>query len=264
MKKKNPIFLLSMLCLSLVVLPGCDGQAVAGPSGAQKIARSPSKDILIYAGDSTAYGDPEAILEIAEAHDLKAETVSSTELDAMSLDQLADYGAIVWPGGYAGQMSSSLNRSTRDRVRAAVRERGVGFVGFCAGAFIAVSPDTTWGLSLVVEETLPYYFLEDEGIDSSMVRVDLLDESRQLVWWGGPKLPEWPKGIIARYNADGSVAIGQTWAGNGLVVLAGPHPEAPQDWRDKLSLSDSDGLDQELAWKMIEGALKGQPLPTLD
>jgi hypothetical protein len=81
-----------------------------------------------------------------------------------------------------------------------------------------------------------------------------------MVWWGGPSLPEWKGGVIARYTDNNQPAIAQTWSGNGLVILSGPHPEAPQNWRDKLGLSDSDGLDQDYAGQMLEAAAKQQPM----
>jgi glutamine amidotransferase-like uncharacterized protein len=174
-------------------------------------------------------------------------------------------------------MSSSLRTSTRERIRKAVVENGVSYVGICAGAFIAVSPPAkegatgpAWGLSLVTNpmdptDLLPYYHLEEEGIEDAMVDVQLYDgTTRSLVWWGGPYLPEFPKGVIARYGDTKQPAIVETWAGKGLMILAGPHPEAPANWRTKLGLTDSDGLDQNIAWNLINAALMKSPLPTLN
>lgn len=243
------------------------------PPGGRALPRDFSKDVLIYAGTATAYGDSEALVSIVESKGLSYDTVSSSELDAMSVEQLADYGVIVWPGGFAGQMSSSLDTATRGRIRQAVREKGVSFVGICAGAFIAVSPSAKggdagpdWGFALVDEETMPYYHLEDEGTTEAMVTVEMAGgQKRDLVWWGGPYLPEksFPNGTVARYSDTGEPAIAQTWAGNGFMILSGPHPEAPEDWRGKLGLTDEDGMDQDIAWDMIEAALKQKPMPTV-
>jgi hypothetical protein len=241
------------------------GQAhAASPLDATKpqTARSSyTTDVLIYAGDAAAYGDPEALTEIAQSRGMTSKAVTSEELNQMSLEDLSKFGVIAWPGGYAGVMNSSLTQEARDNVRKAVQERGVGFVGICAGAFIAVSPDAKSGLSVVQAPELPYYHLEDEGTDDAMVGVQFTQGAgRQLVWWGGPSLPEWKGGVIARYSDTHEPAIAQTWSGNGLVILSGPHPEAPEDWRTKLGLSDSDGLDQEYVGPMLEAAAKQQPL----
>jgi glutamine amidotransferase-like uncharacterized protein len=218
-------------------------------------------DALIYDGVSSATGAPEAIVDILESRGLTYETVGASELDRMSIEDLTKFGVLVWPGGYAGQMSSALSSQTRKNIQAAVQARGVSFVGFCAGAFIAVSPDTSWGFSLVKQKTLDYYHLELEGTTDAMVNVEFSDgSSRSLVWWGGPYLPEFPGGVIARYSDNGQPAIAQTWAGRGLVILAGPHPEAPQNWRTKLGLSDPDGLDQETAGQMLEAAITRVPM----
>lgn len=222
---------------------------------------SATTDVLIYAGDAAAYGDPEALTAIAESKGLTSKSVTSDELNQMSLDDLSKFGVIAWPGGYAGVMSKSLTKEARDNIRRAVQERGVGYVGICAGAFIAVSPDTTTGLSVIASPELPYYHLEDEGTDDAMVGVNFTQGSaHQLVWWGGPSLPEWKGGVIARYSDNNQPAIAETWSGNGLVILSGPHPEAPEDWRTKLGLSDSDGLDQDIAGQMLVAAAKQQPM----
>ncbi|MFZ9595819.1 MAG: hypothetical protein ACO3A2_07035, partial [Bdellovibrionia bacterium] len=156
-------------------------------------------------------------------------------------------------------------------IRRAVREYGVNFVGFCAGAFIAVGPEAQGsaiapdtGFSLLSQESLPYYHLEDEGIEYAMVGLRFANSSvRSVLWWGGPSLPEVPHGVIARYEDTDQAAIIQADTGKGMIFLSGPHPEAPESWREKLGLHDPDGLDQDLAWQMIEAALSGTRLPTL-
>ena len=226
---------------------------------------------LIYHGVATAYGDDEAIEGILDTLGISYQEASSDELNDMTLDHLSQFRMIVWPGGYAGQMSRSLTAATRDRIRLAVQERGVSFVGICAGAFIAVSPAAepgaegpSWGLSLIAAETLPYYHLEDEGVDYAMVDLDFArGPRRSLVWWGGPTLPEVTNGVIARYRDNHLPAMIQTWSGKGFVILSGPHPEAPLSWKTKLGLSDSAGLEQDIAALLFQAALNREPLPTI-
>jgi glutamine amidotransferase-like uncharacterized protein len=235
-----------------------------------------SGDALIYAGEATAFGDAESIERILSGHQVSYRKVTSAEMNAMTLEELKKFKVIIWPGGYAGQMSESLETSTRERIRSVVNEHGVSYVGICAGAFIAVSPAPSaneagprWGLSLITlpedpESLLPYYYLEEQGIEEAMVEVELANQPNQSwVWWGGPYLPEVPEGVVARYKKTGQPAVIQTWANKGFVVLAGPHPEAPEDWRTKLGLADSDGLDHDLAWQMFEAALYQKPMVTL-
>jgi glutamine amidotransferase-like uncharacterized protein len=234
--------------------------------------RSYDTEALIYHGDATAYDDAEALAQIVESHGWKQKTVTSEELNAMSLDDMAKFGAILWPGGYASEMSDSLSVATRERIRKAVTERGVGFVGICAGAFIAVSPPAkageqgpNWGFAIIPEQTLDVYHLEDDGVEDAMVNVTFADGSnRDLLWWGGPVFPEYPHGVVARYSEDKAPALVQVKAGEGLVLLSGPHPESPENWRTKLGLNDKDGLDQDVAWNMIQAAVNQSPLPVLN
>jgi glutamine amidotransferase-like uncharacterized protein len=274
LKNNFLIFLSLLIGLSAALLPLSSWNIAALADAPAPAAQSPltasrpqtarsshTTDVLIYAGDSAAFGDPEAIQAIAEARGMTSKSVTSDELNQMSLDQLSQFGVIAWPGGYAGYMSQSLTQQARDTIRRAVQERGVGFVGFCAGAFIAVTPDTRSGLSVVTAPQPDYYHLENEGTDDAMVNVKFTDGSlHELVWWGGPYLPEWKGGVIARYTDTNQPAIAETWSGNGLVILSGPHPEAPEDWRTKLSLSDLDGLDQNIAGQMLQAAETQQPM----
>jgi glutamine amidotransferase-like uncharacterized protein len=224
---------------------------------------------MIYDGAMAAFNDDDAIQAVVTAHNLTFKRVSSDEINHMSLDDMASYGTIVWPGGYAAQMADSLTPATRARLRAAVMDRGVGYMGICAGAWLAVGPtpaqgeNPSWGMSMlpgaVMDEWLPSGV---DGIEMTPVTIAGQAQKRDMVWYGGPALPEIPGGVMARYK-DGTPAMVQTWAGHGFVVLTSPHPEAPQIWRDQHSLSDSDGLDWDLAFNLIEASLKQQPLPTL-
>ena len=233
---------------------------------------SATPQVLIYDGVATAFGDTESLASILEQHGMTYQLATSDELNEMSVEQLGKFQLILWPGGYAGVMSASLDGAAREKIRKTVNEQGVSYLGICAGAFIAVSPSAAsgsdgpdWGLSIIPSESLlPYYHLENKGIGEAMVDVQLSGgQTRSLVWWGGPDFPEVSQGVVARYSDNHHPAIIQTKAGKGFVILSGPHPEAPQSWRDKLGLQDSDGLDLDLAWKLIEAAMKRQPLPTV-
>lgn len=269
MRKFTKTAILSSFAISLSTLSGplmTHAHAAASPSLLDSKPKTPrskyTTDVLIYGGDDAAYGDPEAFEFIAKSQGMTSKTVTSDQLNQMSVDDLSKFGVIAWPGGYAGVMSQSLTDATRENIKKAVQEQGVGFVGICAGAFIAQTPDTKSGVEAVTGKELPYYHLEDEGTDDAMVGVKFSDgKERQLVWWGGPYLPEWKDGVIARYTDTNQPAIAETWSGNALVILSGPHPEAPQDWRDKLGLTDSDGLDQDIAGQMLKAAETQQPMP---
>lgn len=284
-------FSIALASASLAVATGCNAPAAAGggtadPAGAgpggvtayqepqgnqEQRALPANKRVLVYAGTGAAYDDPESIAAIAIGAGLEPVSVSSGELNAMSLDELAGYGAILWPGGYGGQQSGSLTEATRDNIRRAVIERGVSYVGFCAGAFVGASPVAkpgrlapAYGFALIpTDDLLPYYHLEDEGTESAMVRLKMADGSNpDIVWWGGPALPEVPGGVLGRHGDDNTPAIIQAQSGKGMVILSGPHPEAPEVWRSRLGLSDSDGAegDWAIAAKLFDAAVSHKKL----
>ena len=268
MKNSNYLFIVFSL-LTLVACNGIESNFASPTKNGGYSQRNIPPKALIYNGEATAYGDVEAITDILSNHQIEYQVVDSDEMNSLTLEEMQGYATFIWPGGYAGQMSQSLSNQTRQRIRKAVREAGVSYVGICAGAFLAVTPNTSWGFSLIEGELLPYYHLEDEGVESAMVKIILPETSSQtksqdMVWWGGPSLPEVPKGVLGRYSDTNEPAITEGMAGKGLVILSAIHPEAPDEWRYRLGLDDQDGSDQDYAWTLFEAGLLHQPLPTLN
>ena len=221
---------------------------------------------LIFNGTGTSQSDTDSLKNILSSHGLAYRVVSSAELELMGIDELEQYRLIVWPGGDSNVMTKYLSGSTRNKIREAVVTRGVHYIGFCAGAWMAVGPapklgaSPYWGLSIVNGDYLKQYFPNGQSPIATMVWTRFANgDARDLVWWGGPYLPS-DAGTVAAKYPDGSSAIYQGSAGNGFVILSGPHPEAPQDWRDATNLIDADGLDYDLAWNLIESALLGTRL----
>ncbi len=225
-----------------------------------------SRDVLIFNGVGVATSDWQNTEKIVAAEGWSYSLINSSEMNAMSLDEIATHRLIVVPGGKGSTITANLTPEARLRIRRAVRERGVGYVGFCAGAWVAVGPEAdtssvaSYGLAVAKGAVLPSYWPGgNTSLTAAMVKVTFADQtSRQLVWWGGPSTPEWTGGVVARYPT-GAPAISQAWAGRGLVVISGPHPEAPQSWRSTAGY-DSDGLDYEVAIDMMTAAMQGRPL----
>ena len=225
-----------------------------------------AKDVLLFNGTGVSTSDWQNTEKLVAGQGWSYTLVNSSELNTLSIDEIANYRLIVVPGGKGSTITSSLTPATRLRVRQAVRERGVGYVGFCAGAWVAVGPEAegdataSYGLAVALGTVLPSYWPDgNTSLTAAMVKVTMADgSSRQLVWWGGPSTPEWNGGVIGRYPT-GAPAISQKWSGRGLVVISGPHPEAPQAWRATAG-TDSDGLDYELAIAMMSAAMNGRPM----
>ncbi|MCM2322835.1 MAG: hypothetical protein NDJ90_06200 [Oligoflexia bacterium] len=224
-----------------------------------------STAVLLFNGTGVSTSDWQSTEQIVKSLGLSYRLVNSSQLNAMTLDELASFGLIIVPGGSGGTIAGNLTTDTRLRLRQVVREHGVGYVGFCAGAWVAVGPEAetarvaSYGFAIAKGSVLDLFLPGGSAPTAAMVDVSFADGSnRSLVWWGGPSTPEWQDGVVARYDT-GEPAISQAWAGKGLVVISGPHPEAPQGWRATAG-NDGDGLDYDIAIGMIQSALTKTPM----
>jgi glutamine amidotransferase-like uncharacterized protein len=231
-------------------------------------ARTYATDALLFVGDGTWSPEVGSLQSLMKARGMTYQNVNSAQLDAMSVDDIAKFGLLIFPGGSGGTQAGSLSSDTHARLRAAVQERGVSYIGFCAGAFIGMAPkpaagrDVSYGLGVVDGPVLDYYYLENQGVSAAMTMNTFADGTkRDLLWYGGPTTPNTPGTVISKYP-NGDAAISEMWSGKGFVILSGPHPAAPESVKSSLGVSDSDGSDLETAWSLLQSALKQAPLPT--
>lgn len=208
-----------------------------------------------------------SIESILQSKGASYDTVTSAQLNGMTVDELAQYGTIIFPGGAGGTQAGSLTSDAHANIREAVQQRGLSYVGFCAGAFIAQAPapapggDVSYGIGVVDGPVLEYYYLENQGTTAALTLNTFADgTSANILWYGGPMTPDTPGGVIARYP-DGTPAMTELWSGKGFVVLSGPHPTATQSILSSLGLNSSDGVHPDIAWKLINAAIHQQPLP---
>jgi hypothetical protein len=225
-------------------------------------------DVLLFNGigvDTSDWQNTEAIIK---SDGLSYKLANSAQLNAMTLQQMLQFRAMVVPGGVGQTITNALTTATRIRVRQAVRDHGLNYVGICAGAWVAVGPEANgnqtaaYGMSIAYDPGyLKLYYPNGTLPTAAIVNTNFANgTSRRLVWWGGPYTPNWAGGVVARYSS-GEPAISQKMAGKGFVIIAGPHPEAPQSWRNTAGY-DSDGLDYPVFLDMVHAALEQKPLPT--
>lgn len=225
-----------------------------------------SGKILLFNGQGISTSDWETTLLILKDMNLETQTANSAQLEAMTVDQLKEFSLIIVPGGKASTISSGLSAAARVRVRQAVRDHGVSYLGICAGAWAGVgleantNTETSYGFLVIYGSHLANWWPNgNTSAVADVVPVSFADgRTRQLVWYGGPATPEWPGGVVARYS-DGKPAISQAYSGKGFVVLTGPHPEAPEGWRNTAG-TDPDGLDYDIAKELINSALNRAPM----
>lgn len=259
------------IAAGLLITSACtSGTTPSGSTTSQNGGGNPlaTTDVLLYNGTGVSTSDWQTTESLIQSQGWSYELINSTELNAMTAEEIASFALIVVPGGKGGTITSYLTQEARLNLRQAVQDQGVGYVGFCAGAWIAVGPEAEssavagYGLAIAPGEVLSTYWPGgNTGLTADIVPVTLENGSlRNLVWWGGPSTPEWSdpsngSGVLGRYET-GEPALSQTYAGKGLVVISGPHPEAPQSWWLS-SGSDPDGLDWDLAISMMNAAKAG-------
>jgi glutamine amidotransferase-like uncharacterized protein len=182
----------------------------------------------------------------------KALDIQSTSADVKTLFQ----NAAVWiqPGGKSKTQMTSITETLKNAIDDFVKLGG-GYVGFCAGAFSStgvVGTTNTLGFGFMPGNTIVY----PSNNEAEIIPLQWEGKTRQVYWEGGPYLTAIPKGaaeLIATYP-NGKVAAARSRYGKGRAFVTGLHPEAPQDWRDYYHLTDTDGLDHDLAIEMINWA----------
>ena len=234
------------LWLAPVLVAGC----TTGEPGAA--------DILLFSGRGTSPGDVAAFEDILREGGWRYATASSAQLNAIGEAKLRAYRLILIPGGNFVDIGNGLTTSTTTKIRGAVRS-GVAYLGVCAGAFFgAASPYN--GLDLTEGVRFPFYALEERGVRKAPVIVTLAAGAALEVYWeDGPQLTGWGE-PVARYP-DGTPAVAQGTFGDGWVVFAGVHAEAPAAWRRGLHFTTPASTSRAYAATLINAALNRKPLP---
>jgi len=160
---------------------------------------------------------------------------------------LSQFHVLICPGGSGLGQANAIGKDGRERIKQFV-ENGGGYVGICAGAYLATS-GFTWGLKILNAKTVSPKWRRGTGI----VKIELTDKGRQLLgnhpglldckYANGPilgpaeepSLPDYdvlavfrseiaehdsPKGIMVN-----SPAIVAAACGKGRVIAISPHPE---------------------------------------
>jgi glutamine amidotransferase-like uncharacterized protein len=196
---------------------------------------------------------------LSHNHDFDCELVSPSEIRA---GHAWRFDVLVFPGGKASMQSKALGADGREAVRAYLRSGG-GYVGICAGAFLA-SSGRDWSLNLLdaatltgVKEISGWGALSVEPRRSGTVDLGLTDvgkrlwpgvaKSSEIEYSGGPifspahrsDLPDYE--ALAVYRSEvwsfpfqkgtmiGTPAIIAGSFGQGRVVAISPHPEISPD-----------------------------------
>ena len=246
MRKPQPnsaiVALRSLAVMSLVAVMTLD----ADPLQAQQNAVPPASiRVAVY----EAKGVSDSVLDVL--NDLKADTAIEVErisTDQILKDELNSFDVVVFSGGSGGAQGKSLGADGRRKVRSFIEDGG-GYVGICAGAYLA-SADYDWSLHILDAKVLDRNhwargFGDVELKVSTIGQGNLsLPSDRTTVYYHqGPLLApannpelddykEWasfttevrkegvPGGIM-----PGKTAIAAGRFGDGRVLAISPHPE---------------------------------------
>lgn len=83
---------------------------------------------------------------------------------------LAGYDVVIFSGGSGGTQAKSLGEAGREKVRQFVKNGG-GYVGICAGAYLACS-NFSWGLGILNASTVSSKWMRGSGYMDMEVTVD--------------------------------------------------------------------------------------------
>lgn len=266
------LFFISMLFFGVACTqPGApippNTEQQLAPESSPPVAADARTDVLIYSGPGSWGAEIASLKEILFANGSTYEILSPQKLNRFTVEDYLKYKAILFAGGDAPTVRKVLSTETHARLREAVQVHGLNYIGFCAGAWLAVAPapapdeDVVYGLGVVDGPVLTLNFLAKQNRNFALDYAIFPDGSRRhLLWYGGPITPDVPGGVIAKYS-DGTPAITQIRSGKGLVIVSGLHPAANKKILTNVGLFTREAIAPEFAWALFESVIHNKPLP---
>jgi glutamine amidotransferase-like uncharacterized protein len=200
--------------------------------------------IALYMGPGTRKGLHHLAATLEQLPQTEVVPVGPEEINAGVLDE---FQVVLFPGGSGTKQGEALGGTNRDELRRFVH-RGGGYVGICAGAYLATT-DYPWSLGIIDARPDTHQWNRGRGV----VEIELTAEGRQILgaqglryevrYHNGPILvpahaPELDGfQTLARFTteiAEGSARKGVMIDspaiicgnfGKGRVVLFSPHPD---------------------------------------
>ncbi|MFA6562991.1 MAG: BPL-N domain-containing protein [Verrucomicrobiia bacterium] len=201
--------------------------------------------LAVYdAGGTGGTGAAKIIEQVGKQPDAIVVRVCGDDIRGGALDQ---FNVVAVPGGSGSKEAAAIGEDGRARIRKFV-ENGGGYIGICAGAYLATS-GFPWGLKILDAKTASPKW--ERG--HAMVKIELTNRGREILgerrgefdckYANGPilcpahveSLPDYeplaffrtevaekdaPKGIMVN-----SPAIVASRCGKGRVIVISPHPE---------------------------------------
>jgi putative intracellular protease/amidase len=162
-------------------------------------AKAAAVRIAIFDGKGAPAGGVENVCDRVKS--MPGSTITLVKPEAIAAGALKDYDVVVFSGGSGGTQAKSLGEAGREKVREFVRGGG-GYVGICAGAYLACS-NFDWGLGILNASTVSSKWMRGSGFVETEVTVD-----------GEPLLGQVKDRFLVRYN-------------NGPIIKPGARADLP-------------------------------------
>lgn len=155
--------------------------------------------IAIFDGKGAPMGGIENVCDRVKG--MPGSTITLLKPEEIVKGGLAGYDVVVFSGGSGGTQAKSLGEEGREQVRQFVRQGG-GYVGICAGAYLACS-NFSWGLGILNASTVSSKWMRGSGYVEEEVTFD-----------GAPILGPVDGKFLVRYN-------------NGPIIKPGDRADLP-------------------------------------
>ncbi len=140
---------------------------------------------------------------------------------------LRDYGTLIVPGGYTRRIIPALGDVGKRQIHESVKN-GCGYIGICAGAYVAPELGLTKAKVIRGSGT---FITTVEIVGMSHPVTDGYKGRLAVFYQNGPRIGPSSEDTPLAFYRDGSAAIIVSRCGGGKVVLFSPHPEKlPDTW----------------------------------
>jgi putative intracellular protease/amidase len=214
---------------------------------ADDASTQPTKPIRVAVFDDAGVSEKVAgLIELLNSHS----QLQVTKVDGNDIrgGKLNGFDVVLVPGGSGSKEAAALEESGRKEIRTFV-ERGGGYLGICAGAYLA-SADYDWSLHILDAKVLDRAHwargvgdVEVSLTEAGQKMLGATSDRATILYWQGPLLAPAGKPEIADYETLGTfateiakngapegvmlgtTAIARGTFGTGRVFCFSPHPE---------------------------------------
>ena len=216
MSRGKGIIILSLLIALFMTSYACSADFAQEPTEVTEVA--------IYAGKGAVlFQDVAYALELL---DIKYETLNENDIKEGKLEH---FDFLIVPGGYTPEYMPALGETGKEAIRKFVGEGG-GYVGICAGAYIAPErvevPGEPLGLGIIGIENIRKsgtgmrkIYLKEHPITRG------LGKELEIYYQNGPEIVAGDNVEEVAAYESGKLAVVAASFGEGKVVCFSPHPE---------------------------------------